>query len=168
MAGHSNQNPPMVNLFGLFKKPDKITSTIVFDEGYCHSAGPDSGARTYEIAKGTTEIIFVFENFEQFLSDYLFDHPHLPEEVKRSVLEGNGGTFCAQVVEDGPYMCTEAVGPDGHISFRPDSLLPLGDNKDLKTFSTGAIAFGIQQLSEGKFHVLWATMYKTGNPARAA
>jgi hypothetical protein len=156
----------MIGFLDWFKKPD-VTSTIVFDERYCHSAGPQSGTHTYEIAKGTTEIVFVFEKFDEFISTYLFNHPYLPDDIKQLVPQRKG-VFGAQVVQKGAYVLTEGIRRDGRVSFRPDSLRPLGHGKRLRGFSNGAIAFGIFQTDSSRFHVLWATMYKTGKPLPVA
>jgi hypothetical protein len=48
------------------------------------------------------------------------------------------------------------------------SLKPLGHTKRLRSFSNGAIAFGIFQPDVGRFHVLWATMYTTSTDPSAA
>jgi hypothetical protein len=147
------------NFLNRRKKPD-VTSTIVFDERCCHSAGP-SGGETYEIRKGTTEIIFVFEKFDAFINTYLFNHPYLPVKIKRLIPEKKG-FFCAQLVQDGNfYLCTNSLSPDGHISFRPESLGRLKGYRYLRTFSRGAIAFGVFESGSRQFHVLWATMYRT-------
>jgi hypothetical protein len=149
-------------MFGLFsrkKEPDSITSRIIFDEAYCHSAGPESGAQKYEIREGTTEIIFLFEKFDEFIGMYLFNNPHLPEEIKHSVREKKA-YFCGQIVQGDPYLCTENVNPDGHISFRSQSLKPLRGTKRLAQFTSGIIAFGIfRPDAPHAFGVLWATMY---------
>jgi hypothetical protein len=152
----------MFNFLNRRKKPD-VTSTIMFDERFCHSAGP-SGGETYEIKKGTTEIIFIFEKFDAFISTYLSSHPYLPLNIKRLIPEKKG-FFRAQLVQDGLYLCTNSVSPDGHISFRPESLRPLNGYRRLRTFSRGAIAFGIFESGSRQFHVLWATMYRTGEGA---
>jgi hypothetical protein len=131
----------------------------VFNEAYCHSAGAASGTNTYEIKAGTTEIIFKFERFDQFLHTYLLGNPHLPTEIKNSIREKKG-IFCAQLLQNGLYLCTEAVSPDGHISLRSQSLKPLGHHKRLREFSNGTIAFGIFRPDASAFDVLWATMYK--------
>jgi hypothetical protein len=149
----------MFDFLSLRKRPH-VTSTIVFNERFCHSAG-EVGGETYEINEGTTEIIFMFERFEEFISTYLFNHPYLPDNIKHLVRDKKG-TFCAQLVQDSLYVCTDGIAPDGHISFRPDSLKRLQGSKGLRTFSSGAIAFGIFQHDTAQFHVLWATMYKTG------
>jgi hypothetical protein len=148
----------MFSLFGTRKEPSVITSTIVFDEGYCHSAG-DTGGQTYEIKPGTTDILFVFGKFDEFIGTYLFNNPYLPEEVKHLV-RNKQGFFGAQVVQGGAYLCTDSVNPDGHIVFRSQSLKPLNRNKKLDEFVSGAIAFGILQPGTSAFHVLWATMYQ--------
>jgi hypothetical protein len=150
------------NFLNRRKKPD-VTSTIVFNERFCHSAGPQGG-ETYEIKKGTTEIIFIFEKFDAFISTYLSNHPYLPVTIKRLIPEKKG-FFCAQVVQDARYyLCTNSVSPDGHISFRPDSLGLLKGYRRLRTFSRGAIAFGIFEARGRQFHVLWATMYADALP----
>jgi hypothetical protein len=156
----------MSRLLDWFRKPS-ITSTIVFDERYCHSAGPQSNPPRYGIDRGTTEIVFVFPDFKGFMSTYLLDNPYLPDPVKQ-LLAHRKGVFCAQVVQKAAYVCTERVGPDGRISLRPVSLKPLGHTKRLRSFSNGAIAFGIFQPDVGRFHVLWATMYKTSTDPSAA
>ena len=147
----------MAGLFGWFDRPP-LTSTIVFDERFCHSAGENSGTATYEIREGTTEIVFVFRAFDEFIDTYLFNHPYLPNEIK-NLVPARKGTFCAQLVQNAPYLCTEGVSPEGRISLRSESLKPLHHRKRLRTFSNGAIAFGIFQPSNLQFHVLWATMY---------
>ncbi len=156
----------MLRFFNWPKKSD-ITSTIVFDERFCHSTGAASGAGTYETDKGTTEIIFIFGRFGEFIDTYLFDNPYLPDGVKRLVAEKRG-VFCAQLVQDGLYMCRNGVSPDGRLSSRPESLTLLKGGRRLRVFSGGAIAFGIFQPDTLQFHVLWATMYKTGTRAAAA
>jgi hypothetical protein len=150
-------------MFSFFSRPKtpppNITSRIVFDEAYCHSAGPASGAQTYEIREGTTEIVFVFEKFDEFISTYLFNNPYLPVDIKQSVRERKAG-FYAQIVQGAPYLCTESVNSDGLISFRSQSLKPLRGRKSLAQFSNGAIAFGIFRPDAPQaFGVLWATMY---------
>ncbi len=147
----------MFGLLDAFRKPNPVTSTLVFDEAYCHSAAPPE-VRTYEIKKGTTEIVFVFERFEAFINTYLFNHPYLPDAVKRLVVEKRG-RFCAQVVQSGPYVCTSPVDANGRISLRSETLQPLRNTRRLRTFSAGVISFGIFEPS-GRFHVLWATVYK--------
>jgi hypothetical protein len=149
----------MLSLLDWFKKPH-ITSTIVFDERYCHSAGEHSGSHKYELRRGTTEIVFIFERFDEFIGTYLFNHPYLPDNIKQLVPQKKG-VFCAQVVQNGAYLCTDSVNPNGHISFRLESLRPLHHRKHLRRFSNGAIAFGIFQPDTLHFHVLWATMYET-------
>ena len=148
----------MLGFLDRWKKPD-ITTTIMFDEHFCHSAGEGSGGETYELDEGTTEIIFRFEKFDEFLSTYLFDHPYLPVHIKELIPQ-NKGIFCAQLVQDGLYQCTDPVGGDGSISFRRESLTWLQGSRRLSTFSEGAIAFGIFQPATSEFHVLWATMYR--------
>jgi hypothetical protein len=141
-------------------KLPELRSTINFDERYCHSAGPQSRAATYEIGRGTTEIVFAFDDFDQFTGIYFFHNPYLPDAI-RNLVRDKQGSFCAQVVQGAPYVCTNGVGPDGRISFRSESLAPLGHRKRLRSFTDGAIAFGILQPNSGQFHVLWATMYKS-------
>jgi len=149
----------MFSFFGRKKETPAITSRIVFDEAYCHSAGPASGARTYEIQQGTTEIVFVFERLGDFISTYLVNNPHLPDHIKQSVRDRTA-MFCAQVVQGAPYLCTEGISADGQISFRSQSLKPLRGRKGLVKFSDGAIAFGIFRAdAPHEFGVLWATMY---------
>jgi hypothetical protein len=149
-------------MFGFFSKKNPqtiVTSKIVFNEAYCHSAGPTSGAQTYEISDGTTEIIFIFEKFDDFLNTYFFNNPYLPADIKQSVQEKKA-IFCAQVVQGDPYLSTESVSADGQISFRPQSLKPLRGRKGLTKFSNGAVAFGIfRPDTPHAFAVLWATMY---------
>jgi hypothetical protein len=141
-------------------KLPELRSTITFDERYCHSAGTQSAARTYEIAKGTTEIVFAFEDFDKFTGIYFLHNPYLPDGIK-DLVRSKRGSFCAQLVQGAPYVCTDGVGSDGRISFRPDSLTPLGHRKRLRSFTDGIIAFGILQPATGQFHVLWATMYRS-------
>jgi hypothetical protein len=148
----------MLGFFDWRKKPD-VTSTIVFDERFCHSAGEGSGAETYEIDEGTTEIIFVFKRFDEFMSTYLFNHPYLPSHVKQLIPQKKG-IFCGQLAQDGLYVCTDQVSPDGRLGFRPTSLKRLQGSKRLRTFTSGAIAFGIFQHNTLQFNVLWATMYR--------
>jgi methionyl aminopeptidase len=157
----------MFGLFGKRKQQNTARSTIVFDEAYCHSAGDTSGAKTYEITAGTNEIAFVFRDFEGFIATYIQNNPHLPEAALRS-LQTKKGFFCAQAVQDGPYLCSNNVGHDGCIIFDPQSLRPLADNAGLREFTQGAIAFGILIPGTSAFHVLWATMYRTAPPAQAA
>jgi hypothetical protein len=64
-------------------------------------------------------------------------------------------------VQDALYVSTDIISPDGHIRFRPESLKRLQGSNRLRTFSNGAIAFGIFQPDTSQFHVLWATMYKS-------
>ena len=137
-----------------------IVSTIVFDEDYCHSDGRESGAQKYEINGGTTEIVFVFPDYDAFMRMYLFDNPYLAEDVKHS-LSQNEGLFCAQVVDDGAYLCQERVGADGRLRLRSQSLTPLNTDKKLREFTGGAIAFGVFRPRLVQFDVLWATMYQT-------
>jgi hypothetical protein len=54
----------------------------------------------------------------------LLGNPHLPTEIKNSIREKKG-IFRAQLLQNGLYLCTEAVSPDGHISLRSQSLKPL-------------------------------------------
>jgi hypothetical protein len=150
----------MFSFFGKQKRPNDVTSRIVFDEGYCHSAGQNSGGQTYEINEGTTEIVFVFEKFDEFIGTYLFNNPYLPEEIKQSVRDRKA-IFCVQVVQGGPYLCTDSVSADGHITLRSKSLTPLNGKKPLNEFSSGAIGFGVLRQDTRAFAVLWATMYKT-------
>jgi hypothetical protein len=152
----------MFNFLNRRKKPD-VTSTIVFDERFCHSAGPSAG-ETYEINEGTTEIIFIFEKFDAFISTYLSSNPYLPDNIKRLIPEKKG-FFCAQLVQDALYVCTNSVSLDGRISFRAESLRLLQGNRRLRNFSSGAIAFDIYEPGSRQFHVMWATMYRTGKGA---
>jgi hypothetical protein len=149
-------------VFNFLKNPD-VTSTIVFDERFCHSAGASAG-ETYEINEGTTEIIFVFEKFDAFISTYLSNNSYLPDNIK-GLIPQKKGIFCAQLVQDALYVCTNSVSLDGRISFRPESLKLLQGNGRLSTFSKGAIALGIYEPDSRQFHVLWATMYGTGEGA---
>jgi hypothetical protein len=153
----------MLGFFDWRKKPE-VTCTIVFDERFCHSAGEGSGGETYEISEGTTEIIFIFERFDAFMSTYLFNHPYLPGHVKQLIPQKKG-VFCAQLVQDGLYVCTDRVDPHGRLSLRPASLKQLQGNRRLRTFSSGAIAFGIFQPDTLQFNVLWATMYQANRGA---
>ena len=153
----------MFGLFDRFKRPRDITSTIVFNEDYCHSAGEDEGGKVYEIKKGTTEIVFAFNDFDAFMRLYFYDNPYLAEEVKLSVGDGSGA-LCAHIVEE-TYMCADAVGPDSRISLRAASLTPLQQTWHLREFSNGVIAFGIYRPSLVILSVLWATMYKATLPA---
>jgi hypothetical protein len=154
-------------VFGLldrFRRPRDITSTISFHEDYCHSAGEDEGGKVYEIKKGTTEIIFDFNDFDAFMRFYFYNNRHVEEDVKKAVAEGTWA-FCAQVVEDQAYMCTESVGADHRLSLRAASLTPLQQEWRLREFSNGAIGLGIYRRGQGVFHLLWATMYKATLPA---
>jgi hypothetical protein len=140
-------------------KPTLLRSTLVFDEAYCHSAGEDFDAKMYEIQKGTTEIVFQFGNFPGFMETHFWGNPYIPENLKRSIEEGSAG-FCAQVVQDGPYLCTDDVNSDGSIVFCSQTLRPLHRQRRLRRFSRGAMAFGIVQPDSPRFNVLWATMYQ--------
>jgi hypothetical protein len=146
-------------VFSFRRRPQKqVTSTLIFDEVFCHSAGPQSGGRTYEIRKGTTEIKFDFIDFPKFVDTYLYGNPYLPAELKCS-LGNDSGVFCSQVVQDGLYLCTENVDAKGCIVFNAQTLRPLDQRAKLSEFTKGAIAFGIS-LGTGNFAVLWATMYR--------
>jgi hypothetical protein len=151
-------------LFDRFRRPHDITSTISFHEDYCHSAGEDEGGKVYEIKKGTTEIVFDFNDFDAFMRFYFYNNRYLTEDVKRSVAEGTG-VFCAQVIEDQTYMWTEGAGVDSRISLRAASLTPLEQDWRLREFSKGVLAFGIFRPSIVTLSVLWATMYEATLPA---
>jgi hypothetical protein len=150
-----------------WRKKTEVTSTIVFDERFCHSAGEDSGGETYKISEGTTEIIFIFERFDGFMSTYLLDNPYLPDHV-RQLIPQNKGVFCAELVQDGLYVCMDRVDPEGRLSLRAASLKHLHGNQRLRIFSSGAIAFGILQHDTLQFNVLWATMYQANRGAPVA
>jgi len=155
----------MFGLFARLKTQNKIRSTIVFDERYCHSAaGPQT--QKYEIREGTTEIEFVFENFDEFIDTYLIGNRFLPEDIKRSIPDKKG-FFCAQVLDNGLHLCTNRVSAEGRLSISPQSLRPLNRSKRLREFSNGAIAFGIFRPPD-TFAVLWATMYKATNGVPAS
>jgi hypothetical protein len=146
------------------KRFGTVTSTIVFDEDYCHSAGEGEGGKVYAIKKGTTEIAFKFPDFAAFMRTYFFENPNLAEELKASVAEGTG-IVCIQVVEDQAYLCTDRPGDDDCIILRAGALRPLQQHWRLRAFSSGILGIGIYQPGTAIFSVLWATMYNDTLPS---
>jgi hypothetical protein len=147
----------MLGLLERLKRFGTTTSTIVFDEDYCHSAG-EEGGKVYEIKKGTTEIAFKFPDFAAFMHMYFFDNRYLAAELKSSVADRTG-ILCIQVIEDQAYLCTDRPGDDDCIILRAASLRPLQQHWGLRAFSRGVIGIGIYQPSITTFSVLWATRY---------
>ena len=154
----------MLGLLERFKKFGTITSTIVFDEDYCHSAGEGEGGKVYEIRKGTNELVFKFLDFAAFMHTYFLDNPYLAEDLKTSVAD-RSGMICIQVVEDQIYLCTDRPGDDDCIILRAASLRPLQQHWHLRAFSSGIIGIGIYQPRITTFSVLWATRYSDTHSA---
>jgi hypothetical protein len=148
-------------MFKLFsKKPGPtVQSVITFDEAYCHSAGADADAHTYRIAKGTTDLVFRFPDFEGFWRTYLNENPGLSDDT-RIALRDERAVFVFEVVDGGAYMCLDGVGDEGEVVLNGGSLTPFGASKPLETFTGGALSIGIYHLGEHRTDVLWATMYK--------
>jgi hypothetical protein len=151
---------PMFGLLNKLRRLRRITSTIVFDEEYCHSAGPDSGGRIYKIRPGTTQLVFVFPDYDGFMARYFFDNPYLDDWVRRSLSEKTG-VFSAHVVQEATYVCADRVGLDGRLSLSSWTLSPFTTHRKFGTFSNGALGFGIFHPHDHVFSVLWATMYET-------
>jgi hypothetical protein len=145
-------------MFGLFGKKKEVVSTLTFDEAYCHSAGLDQ-PQTYRIAKGTSDLRFVFPDFEAFWQTYINRNPHLSDETITAMREDRA-LFATAVVEGGEYRHFDGVGEDGSIMLNADTLHAFGHDKPFATFGKGAIAFGIYHPGIYRFEVLWATVYE--------
>jgi hypothetical protein len=61
-----------MNFFG--KKTQPISTIVTFDETYCHSAGITE-PNSYKMTKGTTELRFVFPDFDAFWATYVNRNP---------------------------------------------------------------------------------------------
>jgi hypothetical protein len=150
------------------------STTLQFDEEYCHSAGKP--AKTYKFPMGTNEIVFKFQNFQNFMNTYFHNNAFLPASVKEAV-NGETAFFCAQLVEAGlgTFLCRDDVNAEGEIVFRPGRLKPLRGHDPLREFSRGILAFGVHQPDAAlsmpppsTFHVLWATRYEAAQARSGA
>lgn len=148
-------------MFKFLKKGATSKSqTLKFDEQYCHFNGEKTGAKTYKIDKGTTEIVFDFGNFDHFWETYVNKNPHLPEK-SLNALKDNSGVFCAQIVEDrGTYIYTDGINDQNQMVFNAKTLKRFGAKEEFKQFKKGIIAFGIYHLGKLVFDVLWGTAFE--------
>jgi hypothetical protein len=157
-------------MFGLFGKKKDLLSTITFDEAYCHSARLEKPL-TYRIPKGTTELRFVFPDFNGFWQTYINRNPHLPDETITALQEDRALFSTAVIVggnyrhsdgpgEDNDYRHFDGVGEDGSILLNADTLHAFGHDKPFTTFSKGGIAFGIYHTGIYRFDSLWSTVYE--------
>lgn len=145
-------------MFGMFGKKKDVVSTVTFDEAYCHSAGVDQ-PQTYRLAKGTTDLRFVFPDFESFWQTYINRNPHLSDETIVAMREDRA-MFATAVVEGGEYRYFDGVGQDGSMLLSKGSLTAFGHDRPFTVFGKGAIAFGIYHAGLYRFEVLWATLYQ--------
>jgi hypothetical protein len=148
----------MFKLFGK-KAPEHRQSVIVFDEAYCHSAGQDALARTYQIAKGTTEVLFRFPDFEAFWQTYVNKNPGLSNE-SLSALRDEKAVFVIEVIDGGPYTFLDGMDEDGQAVLNAGTLTPFGTDKPFTVFGRGALGIGLYHLGEFRTEILWATMYE--------
>ena len=146
-------------MFGLSGKKKVVLSTLTFDEAYSHSAGLERPS-TYRIAKGTTDLRFVFPDFEAFWQIYINRNPHL-SEATLVAMQNDQALFATAVVEGGEYRYYDGVDRDDAMLLNAGSLLAFGHDKPFRVFGKGAIAFGIYHTGVYRFEVLWATIYET-------
>jgi hypothetical protein len=145
-------------MFGLFdKKRQPLLATMIFDEAYCHSAG-NAAARTYIIAKGTTDLRFVIPNFEAFWQTYINQNENLTDETLIALRDGKA-VFTISVVDGGEYYHHDGVADDGSVVLNADNLEGADPQKPFAGFLNGVLALGLYHIGEFRFEVLWATLY---------
>jgi hypothetical protein len=148
----------------MFKFPFKskaaaVRSVVTFDEAYCHSAGTDTTPATYDIQRGTTELVFQFPDFESFWQTYVNRNEGLSDDTLIALRDG-AASFVFQVVEDGAHLCIDGVNDAGEMILNAGTLKQMGAKAPLKTFNQGVLAIGIYHPGAMRFEVLWATMYR--------
>jgi hypothetical protein len=146
-------------MFGIFgkKEPQKITSTLVFDEAYCHSSG-EASQKTYLIEKGTTDLCFSFPDFDSFWQTHINRNQQISDETLIA-LRDQQAVFTISVVDNGQYQYHNGVGEDGTVTLNAANLQSVDHGKRLTQFSGGVLAFGIYHIGAYRFEVVWATLY---------
>ncbi len=146
-------------MFGLFGKKQPVTqvATVVFNEEHCHSAGnPD--AQPYRLAKGITDLRFVFPDFEAFWQTYINRNPHLSNDSLIALRDGQA-VFTISVVAGQEYQYHGGMNDDGTITLNAANLMAMGHKTPFPGFIDGALAFGLYHPGAFQFEVLWATVY---------
>lgn len=142
------------------KPPQPLHSDITFEEAYCYSAGLED-AKTYEIAKGTTELRFSFPDAQAFWDLYVTTNQYL-DPTWLELYRDEKAIFVTMLVNDqGQYMQPNGIDADGTIVMNADVLRDFGAGEPLRTFGDGVISIGFYELGAFKFNVLWMTMYKS-------